>query len=302
MGGQMLKSLNVTRISRSDLTTRMARFVQIWEDLAWGDNTCPVWYFEFPVQLRDKEDAGDLDIIFSCLPENKAAVLEHVQVAFNTRGSKVNGNCMSIEWENLQVDMIYVPDLDTLEWASNWYSHGDFMAITGRVFRFYHFILKNNGLYFSVKTENLKDEVFVTLDWKAALDLLEYPYITRHGIYRESDIYEFVFSSPYAFPGIFNSIHPERPTKRPMQQRFYEWLETQDMTEHKKRSLGWSLLYNINKSAYYEARTKQMKLVAKELVTPLKRLYKKVWNKTLKPKVYAALGKDLSKGKRNVRN
>lgn len=280
----------------------MKRFTQIWSDLAWQDPDCPVWYIEFPVQLRNKEDAGDLDIIYSCLPENNEQVLAKIKSALNTRGFKKNGNCTSIEWENLQVDMIYVPDLDTLEWASNWYSHGDFMAIVGRVYRYYHFILKNDGLYFSVKTANMRDEIFLTRDWQAALELLQFPYISRFGSYDEDDIYEYVFSSPYAFPGIYTEVKPERPLKRPMQLRFYEWLADKGTERKFERRLGWKLLYQFDKRLFFVACLKQAGLSYKELVTPPKRLYKRVWNKTLKPRVYSLLGKDLSKGKGNVRN
>lgn len=302
MGGNALKHLDVKRISRVELIARMSKLLKLWERLAFSDNPCPFFLIEFPVQLRNKEDAGDLDVIYTCRPEDNEAVIAALKAEFNTRGAKKNGNCTSIEWDDLQVDMIYVPDVDTLEWAANWYSHGDFMALTGRVFRYYRFVLKNNGLYYTINTENQKQEIFLTRDWERALKLLKYKPITRFQTFDESDVYEFVFSSPLAFPGIYTAVKPERPLKRPMQLRFYEWLEDKGTEELLPRSYGWKLLYEFDKKTYFKARLIQATMLLKEVVLPLKRVYKKTWNKTLKPKVYAMLGKDLSKGKRNVRN
>ncbi len=294
--------MNVTRIERTELTARMSKLLELWEHLAFEDDTCPLFYIEFPVQLRNKTDAGDLDVIYTCRPEDNEAVIAALKRVFETRGFKKNGNCTSIEWLNLQVDMIYVPDVDTLEWAANWYSHGDFMALTGRVFRYYRFVLKNNGLYYTINTANQKQEIFLTQDWNQALRLLQYKPITRFQTYDESDVYEYVFSSPLAGPGIFNIVRPERPLKRPMQLRFYEWLEDKgDYVAH-PRSYGWKLLYEFNKVTYFKARATQALMQLKEVVLPIKRVYKKTWNKTLKPKVYAMLGKELSRGKRNARN
>lgn len=302
IGGNALKHLNVARISRAELATRMQRFTEIWETLIYNTPECPMWYFEFPMPLADKDSAGDLDVIYTCAPADKLTVLNFISDAFNTRGSKRNGDCTSIEWENLQVDMIYTPDRETLEWAANWYSHGDFMALTGRVFRYYHFILKNNGLYFSIKRDHMKEEIFVTRNWPEALNLLAFPHLSKTHMVKETDIQEFIFSSKYAFPGIYNIVKPERPLKRPMQLRFYQWLEDKGNAERYPRSHGWKILYTFYPKLWCKARLLQLKLYLKELAMPPKRLYKKMWNKTLKPKVYAMLGKELNRSKRNARN
>lgn len=300
MGGNALRHLDVQRISIKEYISRMEWFI---------DNICspriakrfPGVAFEFPVILADKEDIGDLDIVYTCPPHLHEELLETLKQEFNSKGFVKNGNCTSIEWNNLQVDFIYNPNKETMEWAALWYSHGDFMAIIGRVYRYYHFILKNNGLYFAINTPNLRQEIELTQDWAKTFNILKYKPLSRYHLYQERDIYEYVFSSPFAFPGLYFHVKTERKIKRPMQKRFYEWLETQPMDVKYPRKQGWQLLYEFDKKAYWRARRIQVKLWLKELVFPIKRVYKKTWNKKLKPIFYSMVGRPLDKSKRYVK-
>lgn len=305
MGGNALKHLNVRRVSKQELAMYMEEFVEMWEQ-QFIDPDMPLWYFNFPLPLGGKEDFGDLDVVFWCEPKDVETVLAGISKHFNSKGSKKNGGVTSIEWNGLQVDMIYENTVEKMEWASNWYSHGDTMALLGRVYRYYRFVLKNNGLYFSVKTSNFREDLPLNQDWKTSLNLLGYKQLSRFVEMTEEDSFEFVLSSDLAFPAVYLEVKPERPLKRPMQLKFYAMLEALDdetrTTVHHKRSLGWKLLYQLDKKLFWQAVRKKVELLGKEVVLPPKRVYKKVWNKTLKPRVYRLLGKELNRSKRNARD
>ncbi len=305
MGGNALKHLNVRRVSKGELAMFMDEFVGLWEQ-HFVDPDVPLWYFAFPMPLAGKEDFGDLDVVYWCEPKDKETVLNLLSKHFNSKGLKTNGGVTSIEWNGLQVDMIYEDTPEKMEWASNWYSHGDTMALLGRVYRYYRFVLKNNGLYFSVKTANFREDLPLNQDWKTSLNLLDYKLLSRFVELTEQDAFEYVFSSKLAFPAVYLEVRPERPLKRPMQLRFYEMLEAlPEMLRtkvHHKRSYGWTLLYQLDKKLFWQAVRKKVELLGKEVVLPPKRVYKKVWNKTLKPRVYRLLGKELNRSKRNARD
>ena len=160
-----------------------------------------------------KEDYGDVDVIVS--KAGKEEFIHHFRDFFNSQRMKRNSDVVSLEWDGVQVDFIFVPR-ESVEFARAWYSFGDNSASMGRIFSWYGYKLSWNGLFWRGKTKN--DDVLVTRDWDEALGMFQFMYpdpsmVAVNGEYANLLLLESPFIS--AVPFLFAKAQRE---SRPQQQ------------------------------------------------------------------------------------
>ena len=280
MGGNALKHLNVVRLDTTEYAKRLGEFTLIAIDYL-SANPHDELMFGFPVPLKYKEDYGDLDVIYTINPTRNEAFVKFLEERFVSRGSKKNGNVKSVEWNNFQVDLIFVQP-EVFDWALNWYSHGDHAAVQGRVYRYYKFKYGWDGLYYSYGTKSFHKDILVTRDWKEGNDILGYKPLFYECEYTENDVFLHTVSSPYAFSDIFETLKMDRP--RPSQIRFYEWvtgLPSLKIRKKYSRSKGLELLRNYSFSMYVGVIMDTFWMRVREIFNPLWRASRKFWYKYL---------------------
>ena len=278
MGGRALKHLNVGRISAADMAVRMKKF-DVIADVITSNGT--FFLYQYPMPLYGKEDYGDLDIVYTTFPENVERVREQLLAVFESKGFVKNGQCTSIEWEGLQVDMIYAP-IESFDWTANWYSHGDASAIKGRIYRYYNYKFGHDGLYYNAKTKSFSKDILVTRDWVAGHKLMNWKATSLFHMYKREDVFEYVLTHPYLHSEVYEEVKPtDRPRKDQLD--FYELvkekLETADRTVY-PRSYGLHLLRKFSIKVWLQVRCELLKMNLREAYNPLRKKYRKfIWTK-----------------------
>lgn len=126
--------------------------------------------FSFPVELGGKKSFGDLDVLL--LSEDEETKHE-ILLMLNDNFDEVveSGTVYSVKYLDYQVDFILV-DSD-LDFATNYYSHGDLGNLLGYYAMHRGYKLGRDGLYISVNIPNVgKKRNFVTRDWRVALNMM----------------------------------------------------------------------------------------------------------------------------------
>ena len=277
MGGNALnkKNIETVRISVKDYGARMSEFMVL--SIEFNNlYTEAQFRYGFPIPIMNKEDYGDLDVIYTINLKFHEKLIEFLKQKFNSKGMVSNGSVKSLEWEKFQVDMIYVSK-ESFDYTLNWYSHGDHAAVQGRVYRYYGFKYGNDGLYYSFGTKSFNKDILVTRDFKDANNILGYKPLSYEYQYHEDDIFDHNISSPYVCKRIFQTKKMDRP--RESQIRFYEWVEKQDIPEEFSSNLGLQLLRSYSKKLYMEVVLTIFWMHVREFFNPIRRKIRKTWYK-----------------------
>ncbi len=184
-------------------------------------------FIELPRQIESKTSFGDMDLVVNI---NKLETYKSKLIAAGYPVSR-NGIVLSYQTpEKYQIDLIGI-DKNKLNYALRYFSFGDHGNILGKLIS-YHFSLKHsfNGLYYSFVKDsgNFKNNIFLSLDYVDALDLLglsHYKFI--EGFATEEEIFEWIYESPlmnteiYSFDKMTN-----RDATRDRKRKFYNsWLD-----------------------------------------------------------------------------
>jgi hypothetical protein len=282
MGGTALSHLNVRRFSASEYAQRISQFDTIVTEILDKHKDLQLIY-EIPMPIFGKEDYGDMDVVY--FTDKVELVRSELISAFNSKGYKANGQVNSIEWNQLQVDMIYSP-LESFHWSHNWYAHGDSSALMGRVAKYYGFKFDNRGLYFTVKTKSFAKDVVVTRSWSLGNNILGYkPLFFKH-MYKEEEIFEHTVTSPFVHKDIFTTIKRQRSKTRTLQSDFQDWvmnLPDDTFPNTYPQEHGWTLLREFSLPIYLKCLLISWKMQLRELYNPLKTRYRKFKYVTLEP-------------------
>lgn len=277
MGGKALKQkgIDARRFDSEEMESFVEKFTTVVEE-ALRSETAPYFVMETILPLMDKKDHGDLDLVILCEKHRRNDVEGYIYNELKSKAMKRNGHCTSMEWDGIQLDLLFVHDIDNMNWAAEWYSHGDLSGILGRVFRYYHFIYGQDGLYFKVSYDNLQKKIFLGLDRLKALRMMGYKPVGPVGL-TEEDTFEYVMSSAMAHPSIFDRIDAENK-RRNTQVKFFEWVKQHPREGYTlyERDSGWTFLKENYPSDYKTARKtlRQMKRDVRR--RPYKRTLKKL--------------------------
>lgn len=207
---------------------------------------------------RDKESFGDLDILLEsdCLP---SFWIDRVSEAFNSKDSTKNGNVLSTEFKEMQVDIIATKS-DEFESSYQYFNYNDLGNLCGRVAHSLGLKLGHDGLtykFFGDNERHLFKELKLLDDWKDILPVLGYSYERyEQGFDTLEDIFEFVVSSPFFNKSIYalenrNHAARTRDKKRKTYMAFLEWLEGYEETGEQK-FVGGAVKFEHNKSDWLQ--------------------------------------------------
>ena len=191
---------------------------------------------------KNKPTFGDMDILIDSkfLPDH---YIEMIDDDFSPRQIFKNGNCLSFEYKQFQIDLI-ITTPDEFNTSRQYYSFNDLGNLLGRVAHSMGLKLGHDGLSFNwrIDTYQFRNKVLLT-EFKDILLVLGYSW-SRYsdGFDDLTDIFEFVVSSPFFNKEIFmlenrNHTSRVRDTKRKTYTQFLEWLETkEDLPAYPKKA------------------------------------------------------------------
>ena len=185
---------------------------------------------------RDKPSFGDLDILLEsdCLPP---FWIDRVSEAFNSKDSTKNGNALSTEFREMQVDIIATKS-NEFESSYQYFNYNDLGNLVGRVAHSMGLKLGHDGLTYKFMGAEryVFKEIKLLDDWEQILPVLGYDYARwAEGFNTLEDIFEFVVSSPFFNKSIYalenrNHAARTRDQKRKTYMEFLEWLESYEET------------------------------------------------------------------------
>lgn len=210
MGGNALK--NVTRKSKDEyqkIKTSIFKKFQV-ENIN----------IDFPIELFEKESFGDLDVLYN---EN-INMKEIIIMLFDPKEIVVNGDVLSFNYEDFQIDMIKCKYLD---FAKFYFSYGDFGGIMGRIMNHYGFKFGHEGFWLNLYLEknDLVDEthsygkIILTTCPEDFCKFVGLDYNIFFSLTSTNTIFEYIKSCKYFNPSIFETLnydHNKRAKKRPM--------------------------------------------------------------------------------------
>jgi hypothetical protein len=182
---------------------------------------------------RRKETFGDLDLLV--VPPGQEADFadfhEAIQEAFKPTDIKRNSNVWSLDYRNLQLDIICTPPR-LFDCALQYYSYNDAGSLIGRVAHGMGLKLGHKGLSLPVRVKDTQQIGVVELSVEPGeiLQFLGYdPKGFEEGFESLEEIFAYVASSPYFDKNAFaleNMDHKNRTRnrKRPTFCAFVQWL------------------------------------------------------------------------------
>ncbi len=180
-----------------------------------------------------KESHGDLDLLVKSetLPANWA---EKIVEWFQPKEYVKNGNVLSFEYREFQVDLVVTPEEDWLS-SFQYFAFNDLGNLCGRIAHSMGLKLGHDGLtykFFGDNERHLFKEISLLKDWKDILPVLGYSYERyTEGFDTLEDIFKFVVSSPFFNKSIYalenrNHAARTRDKKRKTYTDFLTWLES----------------------------------------------------------------------------
>ncbi len=180
---------------------------------------------------RNKSNFGDLDVLLESdyLP---LYWIDRVAEAFNSKDSTKNGNILSAEYKDMQVDIIATPEAE-FQASRRYFDYNDLGNLLGRVAHNIGLKLGHDGLSYNWRLSDNHVYKTITLltDWKDILPVLGYDYERySKGFDTLEDIFEFVISSRFFYKDIYllqnrNHTSRVRDAKRKTYMEFLDWIE-----------------------------------------------------------------------------
>lgn len=227
MGGKAIKNTPVRRFERSEYFELEARVLaQLRSDFSGRR-------IEAIPAYRAKPDFGDMDVLL----QSDGLTLdlpEYLRDTFGSREVVPNGNVISFEHAQFQVDLILTP-LGYYQASLNYFSWNDLGNLLGRIVHAHgRAKLGHTGLTYPFKHgDYMFEELAVERDWAVILPAFGFDY-TRYleGFDTTEDIFRFVTASPYFNRDIYllhnrNAKSRVRDAKRKTYTDFLDWLEQQ---------------------------------------------------------------------------
>ena len=222
MGGNALKPLVTRRVDARE-------YYQLEAEISLILKQHDLVFFQTK-NYGSKLSFGDIDIVVG---ESKEAV--DVSQLFNPSVVKTNGNVISFDYKNVQVDLICIPDYDQAQFANHYFGYSDFGNLIGRVANRLGFKFSHTGLKYPLYAPNnptfLIEELLVSDYFYQSLNLLDYDGDRYDlGFYCPEDVYEFVTTSKHFEPTAYllgnrNHTARARDTKRPGYQAAVEFFK-----------------------------------------------------------------------------
>lgn len=226
MGGNALKNTVTRRYGNVEFYRTMT---QVQNMIGWA---LELDSYSLPLlSYGDKESFGDMDVLIESdhLPPDWC---DRVYKQFGSTERVKNGNVLSLNYRDLQVDLIATPAAQMLT-SWNYFNYNDLGNLLGRVAHSMGLKLGHDGLSYSWRedTYNFRTEVICT-DWDMILTILGYdPARYAAGFPTMLSIFEFVASGQFFRREIYqlenrNHAARVRDQKRKTYMSFLDWIET----------------------------------------------------------------------------
>ena len=187
---------------------------------------------------RNKESFGDMDILY-CQNgwndiDSSGLSVDQVKETFRPNEVIKNGEVISFDYKELQIDLIFTQDR-VFNYALSYFSFNDCGNLVGKLAHKFGLKHGHRGLTLPLRDGfNCFDEVFITSNHDETLEFLDLdPKVFNSGFDSLEDIFAFVSLSKYYHPELYklenlNTIARVRDRKRDTYRKFLEFGKTQE--------------------------------------------------------------------------
>lgn len=187
-----------------------------------------------PREIDSKSTFGDLDIIVPLqFLQPMVSLVKSLELPLS-----INTNVISYQYESYQVDLIFLEE-KYIPYAINYFSFGDHGNVLGRLSKRHGLKTGFKGLSHTFIRDqgNTKIDIPVSMDYTEMLEYLKYDSNKfKEGFKDESDLFEWLTSSPYFDPTIYS----------------FESMINKDRVRDRKRKFYRDFLDHINARSYPE--------------------------------------------------
>ena len=186
---------------------------------------------------RTKESFGDMDMLYSTMNDVPYTV-EQLQRLFKPNEIIKNGDVISLDYKELQIDFIHTP-WDRYDYALSYFSWNDCGNLVGKLAHRMGLKHGHQGLFLPLREDNnVYSEVCVNTNHSRTLELVGLSIEQfSAGFDTLEDIFEFIAASPYYHPDQYllenlNTVAKIRDRKRDTYRKFLEFGERQDRSKY----------------------------------------------------------------------
>lgn len=185
------------------------------------------------ISFKNKQDFGDADllIVSDDLPNHWVDTLKD---AFESKAIYNNGDVVSFEYKNFQIDIIKCPSHEFMA-SYHYFSFNDLGNLLGRMTKKFGLKLGHDGLTYVYRDgDQVIGNIVITREfhevcWFLGVDYQQW----KEGFNDLDDIFKFVASSRYFNPDIYlfdnlNHTQRVRDRKRKTYNAFLEWCKSYD--------------------------------------------------------------------------
>lgn len=225
MGGNALKNTETIRIDREELD-RIYLNVKTKLHRLDDDSLKLVKFY------KDKKDFGDIDILVKVenfiLNETVQKYIRNImEIEFGCKEIVVNGNCISVAIDQVQVDFIFVNVVDW-EMANFFYSYNDMGLLLGKLAHYNRVKLGFDGLFFRMKDDENPDmllfEELITVNPREICSFMGLSYSRwSQGFNNMEEVFDYVITSKFYCSAAFDQVN---------------WRSDQRRRDNKRKNLG----------------------------------------------------------------
>lgn len=246
MGGNALKNCTTRRCGADEY------YALEHEIVSWLNYWFPKCDVHVIKAYRNKDSFGDIDILITSdeLPNNW---VETIKIAFCPLEAVKNGNVLSFEHKQFQVDLITTPRSEFVT-SQHYFGYNDLGNLMGRIAHSMGLKLGHDGLSYNWRVDSyqFKNEIIST-DWEVICNVLGLSYERYcEGFDELEDIFKFVVASPLFNKDIYllenrNNYARTRDKKRPTYNAFLKWIEDHHSeTKEQVANSMWDDMYRAS--------------------------------------------------------
>ena len=239
MGGNALRQFGIetVRLPKADYDTIVSEVVDIIENVL--DHNGYIRKVKPILAYKNKPDFGDLDVLMDS-DELHPNWIELLKNAFNSKAYYHNGDVVSFEYKNFQVDVIKTP-IHEFDAAYHYFAYNDCGNLMGRLTHQFGLKLGHDGLTYVYRDgDQVIGEIVITRDFHEVCWFLGLDYqVWKEGFNELEDIFKWVATSKYFNPDIYllhnrNHTSRTRDRKRKSYMEFLKWCETYDGPKYER--------------------------------------------------------------------
>lgn len=226
MGGNALKNIQTKRLTKDIYLKYQNEIINLIEPY--------VSYYYIPRYFPNKETFGDIDIVY--IPRNNVDnFITIIKELFQSKDSFHNGNVISLEYKEFQVDFIH-SNLLYYENHCCFLDFNDFGGILGQMVSRYELKYGFEGFYYKVHRDHIREhfigEILLSSKPQVIFNYLGLDYNTfMRGFETPIEMFQFLSTCIYCSRKSYeteniNTVHRKRLQHRPIYQQFIEYLST----------------------------------------------------------------------------